>query len=674
MSVVRVYEFSKKSGIPNKDILALLKKGGFSVASHMAALDENALAYLEKETQVTKKDEEKKASPSKVETPKKEATAQPTKNPSVAEPTRPNKGDYRSEGRREEPVKEKIETSATIEVRPMTVEEIAEKLRRPVTDVILVLLRKGIMAPKNMVLAEKVLADLVRHYGFEVSFPSKSATTTEKRKAVSEQQLEERMPVVVVMGHVDHGKTTLLDYIRKTRVAVREKGGITQHLGAYEVDLPQGGIVFLDTPGHEAFTQIRARGTTVADIAILVVAADDSVKPQTVEAIRLARSMELPIIVAVNKIDKTDPQRVDVVKRDLAQYELLPEEWGGSTLFVPISAKFGTGVEELLELLALQSQMMELKANPNGPAIGTILESKLEKGRGPVATVICQEGVVKTGDFFVCGSTQGKVTAIIDSMGRNVALAGPSVPVQISGFDEIAGVGDVFEVISENDFRKARASKGERKGVKPRAATSENSLNLIIKTDGNASREALLGALRGVVGKDDKEIYVVHSGVGNITEGDVLLAANTGSMIVGLHVKSETNAGAMAQREQVTIKRFDIIYKLLDELRDIIQKSRKIALVKKKIGEAEVRKVFDIKGLGVIAGCFIKEGIVTRDASVVVWRGRERVGEGKIRSLQREKKNLKEIQAGYECAFIVDGFTDWAVGDRVECFVEVPQS
>jgi translation initiation factor IF-2 len=263
---------------------------------------------------------------------------------------------------------------------------------------------------------------------------------------------------------------------------------------------------------------------------------------------------------------------------------------------------------------------------------------------------------------------------MIDSAGRNVALAGPSIPVQISGFDDIAGVGDVFEVISENDFRKARASKGERKGVKPRAATSENSLNIILKTDGNASREALLGALRGVVGKDDKELYVVHSGVGNITEGDVLLAANTGSMILGLHVKAEANAGAMAQREQVTIKRFDIIYKLLDELKEIIQKSRKVALVKKKIGEAEVRKVFDIKGLGVIAGCFIKEGIVTRDASVVVFRGREQVGEGKIRSLQRDKKNLKEIQAGYECAFIVDGFTDWEVGDRVECFIQVPQS
>src|SRR5579859_2310301 len=429
---MRVYEFSKKSGVPNKELLELLKKGGFKITTHMAVLTDEAESFLEKELkkgnekekqvraqepQEQKKAVEVKATPEKkifkpVQHPVSEKKVMPEKEkvelekkPQVVRPVPTPTPKVETPTKIETPIRKIAQPSLQetehhvpqaqlpkeIVAVSMIVDDLAQKMRKPVGELILALLKKGIVSTKNQMLQEKVVIDLIRQMGFEPIFPPKKAPATlEKKASLSTQELEDRMPVIVVMGHVDHGKTTLLDYIRKTRIAAKEKGGITQHLGAYEVDTSHGGIVFLDTPGHEAFSRIRIRGIKVADVAVLVVAADDNVKPQTIEAIKHAKALEVPIIVAVNKIDKVEPQRVDVVKRDLTNYDIIPEEWGGQNVFVPISAKLGTGIDQLLEILALQSQVMELKANPHIPGKGIILESKVEKGRGSVATVICQ--------------------------------------------------------------------------------------------------------------------------------------------------------------------------------------------------------------------------------------------------------------------------------------------
>jgi translation initiation factor IF-2 len=683
---MRVYEFSKKSGVPNKELLDSLKKAGFSVANHMSVLTPQAIDFLER--QFTKKSEQpaKKVEREKVATKKEVVVEKVTvkEKPSVKEAprevvqinkeveTKPVVAPRPDIARQMKPVEKEV-APTSIQVYAMTVGDFAQKIHKPVTDVILHLLKKKLPATKNQLLSEKIIADLARNYEIEPVFPVKADVVHEKKMAIAVDKLEDRKPVVVVMGHVDHGKTTLLDFIRNTRVAAKEKGGITQHIGAYEVDTAHGGIIFLDTPGHEAFSQIRVRGMKVADVAILVVAADDSVKPQTVESVKLAQSMNIPVIVAVNKIDKVDISRVDVVKRDLMKYELTPEEWGGSTIYVPISAKKGTGVDSLLEIVALQAQVMELKANPTGHGRGFVLESKLEKGRGPVATIICQEGSVKLGDFFVCGNTQGKVTTMVDSSGNRRIEVGPSIPVQVSGFEELCAVGDSFDIVPEAEYRRARASKGDRKVVQKQSA-KPNAFNLIVKAEGHGSLEAVLGAILNLpVNKGDREVYIVHSGAGTITESDVILASTTSSEIVGLHVKVEPNASVLAQRNNVSIKLFDIIYRLLEDVQKGIVGLREIPTIKQKIGEAVVRKIFDIKGLGVIAGSYVKDGRITRESTVVVWRGKQKIGEGKIKSLQRDKRSVKEIHAGFECAFMVDDFNEWQEDDRVEFFIEVPQ-
>jgi len=744
---MRVYEFAKQSGLPNKQVLDLLKKGGFSVASHMSVLTEKALAYLEKHAAAPepakKKVVAKAVAPAAKKTvtpkqtphtvapkspapipakapekmPEKLTVQQPVvptpapkipneavKPPSVSHPqprtptpppisqpkpqTTPSRPFARPQQRPNRfapqsspppmraPLPPAPPKPTSIEVHAMTVDEFAQRLHKSVSEVIIALLKKGVRATKNQLLEERTIADIARGFEIEPVFPVKKETplTVEKRAAVaSTDTTTQRLPVIVVMGHVDHGKTTLLDYIRKTRVAAREKGGITQHLGAYEVKTAHGDIVFLDTPGHQAFPHMRIRGTKAADIAVLVVAADDSVMPQTVEAIKIAQSAELPIVVAVNKIDKAAPERVDVVKRECAQYNLLPEEWGGSTIFVPLSAKTGAGVDSLLEILALQSQMMELKADPRAAAKGFILESKVEKGRGPVGTVICQEGTVKQGDYFVAGNVTGKITAMVNSFGERVESVLPSHPVQISGFDDLAGIGEPFEVVSEEVYRKARSQSHLRVAPKAKQVAKENAINIILKTEGAASLEAVLSGLKGIPEKGDKEIYVVHTGVGGITEGDIMLADSTGSQVIGLHVKPEANAALLAQRSEVTIKTFDIIYQLFDALKNEVRGIKEVVKIKQKIGEAEVRKVFAIKGVGVIAGCYVKEGRITNHSTVVIWRGKEKLGEGKIDSLQRDRKSVKEVHQNFECAFMVAGFDNWEVDDRAEIFLEVPK-
>jgi translation initiation factor IF-2 len=645
---VRVYEYSKKCGLSNKELISLLNDHGFEAPSHMSVLSDEAIAFLEKRF---------------MQAPKKTSPEVPSKKAEAAMIT-------------QEKISEK--TAAVPEgfaVKAMTVSEFAEKTKKPLVDVILSLLKKGIVASKNQVISEEVVQELALQYEIKIA-EHVSVTAKEGQgrfESVAGAHSEERLPVVVVIGHVDHGKTTLLDFVRKTRVAAREKGGITQHLGAYEAQTKHGSIVFLDTPGHEAFSRMRVRGIKAADIAILVVAADDGVMPQTIEAIKAAQAINLPIIVAINKVDKVSPAQVEKVKHSLSQYGLVPEEWGGQTVVMPISAKLGTGVDELLEVVTLQAQLMELAANPQVAAQGFVLESKLEKGLGLVATIICQQGTLHVGDYFVAGSITGKVTALINSVGKRVKEVRPSVPVLVAGFDQLPQAGDPFEVVSQEEYKKYRQNQVAPGRVRGAAVSSENALNLIIKTDNVSSLEAVLGAIGKFSGKAFKEFNVLHGAIGAITESDIDFAIGTKALVYGLHVKVEPNAALLAQKNGVIVKLFDIIYKMLEDLEVVAEQGRPAKIVTKKIGEAVVLKVFDIKSLGVVAGAQIKSGLCSRNGKMVIWRGKYKVGEGSIKSLQRDKKSVKEVHAGFECAFMVDGFTDWQVDDRVECFLETSE-
>lgn len=686
---MRVYEFSKKYEITNKEVLALLHENGFAAASHMSVLSDDALAFLENHYK------KKTSSPPQAQAPEKKETKQiesvpmtqqePIKKETKPTPVQPKPTESavakkevgirpaHTQQKHNQPSSAAIQENKELTLEPISLADFALKANKPFTDVIVTLMKWGILSNKNQILPEDLVERLASHYQLKLVKKEEKRQEHGKIEAIEGAQLKERVPVVVVMGHVDHGKTTLLDFIRNTRVAAREKGGITQHLGAYEAKTSQGSIVFLDTPGHEAFSKIRQRGIKVADIAILVVAADDSVMPQTIEAIKHAQSLKVPIIVAVNKIDKVDMSRLDVVKRDLTQHGLVPEDWGGDVIFVPLSAKMGTGVDKLLEMIILQSQIMELKADVAGAGRGYVLESKLEKGRGPVATVLFQHGNAHVGDYFTAGNTQGRITSMVDSYGKRVESVGPAVPVQIAGFTELPEAGDFFEVVDKSVYLK---SKQETPSVKPQQlmrVADEKSIKLIVKTDSNSSKEALLEAIAKISKKSEKGFTVLHSGLGNILESDVELAADTGSRIVTLHVKADPNAALLAQRLGVAIDTFEIIYKLLESLEDIAERGKEIKYIRKKIGEAVVRKVFDIKNLGVIAGSYVKEGIFTREGTVVAYRGNKKIGGGKISSLQRDKKTVKEVHTGYECAFMIDGFNDWQVDDRVECYIEVPE-
>jgi len=647
---MRIYEFSKEHDIPTKDVVLLLTKNGFDVKNHMSVLDAEALKFLAAHYKI--KGEKKQSSASKA------ITSDHDKSSSV------------KNGRKERPTGSAGLASDQFFLAPMTVAEFAEKSKKPVNDLIVSLLKMGIVAAKNQVLPEDVVASLAAHFSLPIVKPESDLVSTLKEIEVEKGVFETRPPVVVVLGHVDHGKTTLLDFVRKARVAAREKGGITQHLGAYQVDTSLGDIIFLDTPGHEAFYKIRGRGAGVADIAILIIAADDGVMPQTIEAIKHAKSAKIPIIVAINKVDKVEKSRVDGILQSLAQYDLLPEEWGGDVIVVPISAKFGQGVDQLLEMIILRSQLMELTADIEGPAKGYILESRPEKGRGSVGTVLCNHGNLKIGDFFLCGKTGGKVSSLVNSSGQRVKVVGPSVPVQVAGFDDLPEVGAFFEVVSEAEYRKAKSKTGDRRAAQ--RPLVEGAINLLVKADTNSSKEALIGAIAKLGKKIGCDFNIIHSAVGDVSESDIMLASNTSAIIYTFHVKVEHNAQALAQRQGVLIEVYDVIYKLLDSLEELAEKGKEVEKVLSKIGEAVVRKVFDIKGVGVIAGCYVKDGRIVRNGTVTIWRGKNKIGSGPISSLQRERRVVKEAHAGFECGIIIDGYTDWAVDDRVECFLEVP--
>jgi len=697
MGTIRVYEFSRKSGVASKDLLAALKSAGFKVASHMSVLTEKEIEFFEKkfaakpaetkkvvravaQTKPAPKAKEKvEEAVVKEQTPtiKKEQVPVPEKIVKQPEPRKitppsvlPSKVQPEIPVAHEPEKKPSVLMPQELTVEPMKLSDFADKIHRPASDVILTLLKLGIMTTKNQILPVDIIERLLNHYQIKAK-KAAEAVYGLQNIAAREGEFQARPPVVVVLGHVDHGKTTLLDFIRKTRVAAREKGGITQHLGAYEVQTAQGNIIFLDTPGHEAFTKIRGRGVGVADIAVLVVAADDGIMPQTEEAIKYAKTAEIPIIVAINKVDKVEPSRLNIVKQELSRHELMPEEWGGTVVCVPISAKFGTGVDHLLEMILLQSQLMELRAAVTGNGVGYVLEAKLEKGRGAVATILTKHGSLKVGDYFVCGNTVGKINSMINSASQRLMTVGPAVPVQVAGFEELPDVGSIFKVVDQHEYRLIKSKLGEHKTTLQKFIP-ENAINLLIKTDSLSSKEALLGALVKLSKDSEQDYNIVLAGIGAVSESDVILANTTNSSVITLHVKPEANAAILARNYRVSIETYDIIYKLLEALQAKAERAKPVKMVSTKVGDAIVRQVFTIKNVGVIAGCYVNDGRFTREGKVKVFRRDRKVGEGKILSLQRERKTVKEVHAGFECGIIVEGLEDFAVDDRVECYIEMP--
>ena len=505
-----------------------------------------------------------------------------------------------------------------------------------------------------------------------------------------EEDMVSRPPVICVMGHVDHGKTSLLDAIRKTNVTDREAGGITQHIGAYTVQINGQKITFLDTPGHEAFTAMRMRGANSTDIAVLVVAADDGVMPQTVEAINHAKAAGIEIIVAVNKMDKPNAN-IDRVKQELAEYELIPEEWGGSTVFAQVSAKTGEGINQLLEMILLTAEIMELKANPNRQARGLVIEAELDKGRGPVATVLVQKGTLHVGDFISAGACHGKVRAMIDDKGRRAKEAGPSTPVEILGLSDVPNAGEVF-LAHEND-KEARTyaetfitQNKEKKLEETKAKMSLDDLfsqiqegnlkelDLIIKADVQGSVEAVKQSLLKLT-NEEVVVKCIHGGVGAINESDVTLAATSNAIIIGFNVRPDATAKATAEREGVDIRLYKVIYQAIEDIEAAMKGMLDPVFEEKVIGHAEVRQIFKASAVGNIAGAYVLDGEFKRDCKVRITRDGDQIYEGSLASLKRFKDDVKEVRSGFECGFVFDGFDQIQEGDIVEAYimVEVPR-
>jgi len=566
----------------------------------------------------------------------------------------------------------------------IAIKELSEKLEARAKDVIKRLLEKGIFATINQTLDSQTASEIARTFGAETSVISfEDEVIHEVEEADRPEDLVPRSPVVTVMGHVDHGKTSLLDAIRETHVTEREAGGITQHIGAYQVEAQGRNIVFLDTPGHEAFTMMRARGSRVTDIVVLVVAADDGVMPQTLEAINHARAAKVPILVAINKIDKPDAQP-ERVKRQLSDHGLMPEEWGGETVTVEVSAKQRKNLNLLLEMVLLVADMQALKANPKRPASGTVLEAKLDRGRGPVATVLVQNGTLHSGDSFIVGAIYGKVRAMFDDRGRVTAEAPPSTPVEVLGLEDVPQAGDSLLVIE--DTVKARQIALHRQAKQRDAALAKSArltleqlhaqlaagdvkeLPLIIKADVQGSVEVLVDTLNKL-STDKVKVKVIHAGVGAITETDVLLASASNAVIIGFNVRPERKATELAQLEGVDIRPHTIIYNVTDEIKKAMTGLLAVTVKETTLGHAEVRDTFRISKVGTVAGCSVQDGKITREAKIRLLRDSVVTFEGKVRSLRHFKDDVAEVRHGMECGIVIENFNDVKIGDVIEAFV-----
>lgn len=624
--------------------------------------------------------------PAKPKTPRQPQVKAPIAAPAkkTAAASVRDRRERREEAKREKP--EKITLTGGL-----TVQELANVLVVPETEIIRTLFMKGIAATVTQTLDVPTATMVAQELGVEAETGEKEAEarkTTEMLDAADLDSLQRRPPVVTIMGHVDHGKTTLLDSIRKTKVAQGEAGGITQHIGAYHVDMEHNGeiqqVVFLDTPGHEAFTAMRARGARVTDIAILVVAADDGVRPQTIEAISHAKAAEVPIVVAINKVDKEEAQP-DRVKQELTEYGLVPEEWGGDTIMVPVSAMTGENLDTLLEMLLLVAEVEDLQANPDRSARGTVIEAHLDKAKGPVATLLIQNGTLRIGDILVAGSALGKVRAMVDDRGERVKVASPSFAVEVLGLGDVPAAGDEFEVFQDEKEARALASNRTEEQRQSRLLAAMSSrrvslntlsaraqegelkeLNLVLKADVQGSVEAILGALKQLP-QNEVQVRVLYAAPGEVTETDVDLAAASDAVIIGFNTTLAPGARQSADQAGVDVRDYNIIYKLLDDIQAAMEGLLEPELVEEPLGQAEVRAVFPV-GRGSVAGCYVQSGKIVRNSKVRVRRAGNVVYEGNLDSLKRMKEDAREVNAGYECGIGIDSFNDWTEGDIIESF------
>ena len=567
----------------------------------------------------------------------------------------------------------------------ISVGELATRMKKSAAEVIKQLMKLGVFASVSEIIDYDTAALVAMELGCKVE---KEVIVTVEERLIDDHEdkpedLVPRAPVVVVMGHVDHGKTSLLDYIRHANVVSGEAGGITQHIGAYTVEINGSPITFLDTPGHEAFTSMRARGAMVTDIAILVVAADDGIMPQTVESINHAKAAGIPVVVAINKMDTVgaNPERI---KQQLTEYDLVSEEWGGDTIIVPISAKTGMGIEELLENLVILAEVQELKANPNRAAKGTVIEARLDKGRGPIMTVLVQNGTLKLGDIIIAGTAVGRVRTMINDKGQRVTTAGPSTPVEISGLSEVPSAGDIFNAVG--DERMARELAEERRisqannampGAKKVSledlfsqiqAGEMKTLNLIVKADVQGSAEAVKTSLEKI-SNDEVRVKVIHSAVGAINESDVMLAATSGAIIVGFNVRPDNAARDSAARSNVDMRMYRVIYDCINEIEAAMKGMLAPKFKEAVIGHAEVRETYKVSKVGTVCGCYCTDGKIQRGCDVRVLRDNIVIHEGSLASLRRFKDDVKEVASGYECGMQIEKFNDVKVGDVIECFV-----
>ncbi|WZL70266.1 translation initiation factor IF-2 [Defluviitalea saccharophila] len=701
MSKIRVYEIAKQLNISSKELIKKLKEFGVEVHSHMSTLEDDEAQLIvdyysndKQESESTEIPEEKVEEDANIVAKQEQSTKKMNDSNKKAK-NQKDKG--MKEEVKQEVKQDSVEHSDDIQViqipNKITVQTLAEKLGKAPSEVIKFLMMKGVMAAINQEIDFDTASQVAEEYG--ILLEEEAEEVLEEKMFEEEpdnpEDLVERPPVVVVMGHVDHGKTSLLDAIRESNVTAKEAGGITQHIGASTVEINGKKITFLDTPGHEAFTAMRMRGAQVTDIAILVVAADDGVMPQTIEAINHAKAANVQIIVAVNKIDKPSANP-DRVKQELADHGLLVEEWGGDTICVPVSAIAKTNLDTLLEMVLLVAEMAELKANPNKRARGTIIEAQLDKGRGPVATVLVQSGTLKVGDPIVAGSAYGRIRAMMDDKGRRVKKAGPSTPVEILGLSEVPAAGDSFYVAeSDKQARHYAQILAERNREQSLRATPNKvslddlfsqiqsgnvkQLNIVVKADVQGSVEAVKQSLERL-SNDEVRIHTIHGGVGAITESDVMLASASNAIIIGFNVRPEAGAKSVAETEKVDIRLYRIIYNAIEDIEAAMKGMLDPEFQEKVIGHAEIRQTFKVSGVGTIGGAYVQDGKFVRNAKVRIIRNGIVVYEGQLSSLKRFKDDVKEVNTGYECGLTFEKYNDIKEGDIVEAFVmeEIPRT
>ena len=636
---IRVYELAEDLKIPTKELIWFLNKEGIKVKNHMSTLDKDTVELIK---EVITMDKKKKGTENKP------------------------------------PLK-------VLEINKLpNLKELSSQLKISLSEILQKIMQFGTITSIDKEIPVNILQHLVKEYGYKIKFSVKIKNSINFQKKDEIIKSISKPPIITIIGHVDHGKTTLLDSIRKTNVTKEEVGGITQRIGAYQIKIDNKKIVFIDTPGHEAFTTMRARGVKATDIAVLVVAADDGVMPQTIEAINHAKAANVPIIVAINKIDKSNTN-IEKLKKDLSKYGLVSEEWGGDTLMVEISALQNKGIKKLLEAISLQAEMLELKANPNTPAKGLILETKLDKKRGIIGSVLVQDGSLKVGNYFITGLSYGKIRSLTNDKGKNIKEAGPSSPVEVVGFYKMPQAGDYFQVVPDDKLAKIiineREDEERNKIIEKSSKVSLDNLfleikegnldklKLILKTDFQGSLDALQEAIKKLkIENETVKIDIIHAGVGNITETDVMLASASDAIIIGFNIRPDLNIQKIAKSEKVDIRLYKIIYDLIDEIKAALKGYLKPKIEEYICGQAEIREIYKIPKVGTIAGSYVLNGKISKNDNIRVIRDGKLIYEGKAASLKRFKEDVREVNTGFECGIGIEKFNDIKLKDILEFY------